>query len=279
MNPILLRIFVQFSLALHKLVKGSYRGPTSFVNDLPNTHYFAYGRRCVEDYLAIMDQAGITMQSNAKVLEVGTGKSPVVAVLMASKGMDVTSLDRFNNIPNLDDAVAAVGEELGVETVKIGDGNFVVGDGRAQFIIGAVEKYRPEGEDCFDFVLSRATLEHFTDLGCGIDALKARSRDGAVHVHEIDHRDHGIFSHFKIVSNMWFHKISDSAWRPLLDRFPGLPNKVNALEVGGLFVEAGFQSVSISRRTDGEVEDNHSCVMLDYDIDEKCPVSVVVAKV
>jgi hypothetical protein len=274
----ILYILVKNSIFLHKLLKRAYRGPTSFVNDLPIDLHFDYGIRCVDDYFSVINQLSCESISGDQVLEIGTGMSPVVACLMAKRGFAVISLDRFNNIGDIDSAMNSVCQKLNVDFCKISVADYLVDGKRVKFVHQAIEDINEEFVSRFNLVISRATLEHFTNLTLGIQVLKMYSASGAIHLHEVDHRDHGLFSHFLVVSNMWFHRISRKIWSPLLLKFPGLPNKYNANELIQIFLDVGFTIVKAYERNFHK-NDKFSKILLSESLVESSPVSVIVTRV
>ena len=247
------------------------------MNDLPVREYLSYGRLCVEDYQYVINDLIGELPAQSKILEIGTGKSVAVPCLLAAEGHDVISLDRFNNVGDIPSAMIEVCSALKLHYEQVSEFTFNVSGSRVEFVHEPVESYMPRLEACFDLVVSRATLEHFSNLAAGVNRLAEYTVPGGLHVHEIDHRDHGIFSHSKLVSNMWFHSISAAVWTPLLNYFPGLPNKQNATQCRLIFEAAGIRTARHYLR---QYPSNYEFTPLDKqpDADHDSPVTIYIGR-
>ena len=161
-----------------------------------------YVDRVFADYV---EYAALDAQAldNARVLEVGPGDSPGVAIkFLAAGAKSVVCLDRFRTRRDLEQQRAIVGaivEALPVNERARVEG--IIGDlernsDRLAFIEGiaiedAADKFPPHS---FDIIVSRAVLEHVKDPVRSLEVADQLLAPGGVQVHKVDLRDHGVFT-------------------------------------------------------------------------------------
>lgn len=241
MKQYILYYFIRFSLLIHRILKSSFSGKTEFVNDAYGENLARYNAEVVQDYKNSFFKFETALElNNLTILEVGTGKSLGVAAMMAIQGNYVTTLDRFNHVENPAEELKRFCSDKKAQFEQVSEHEFCIGSGKIKYIVSPLECHIPEFDDKFDLVVSRATLEHIQDVEECLKNLYHYSKRGGQQIHEIDHRDHGIFSHFKVCGNMWFHSLPDGIWKNLTKQIPGLPNKVNDKQYRRFFLAAGF---------------------------------------
>ena len=268
------RMFVGLSLYLHTLLFKHYRGATQFVNRKASTEMPDYGRMVVQDYKYFLgDIKRDFVSGGSTILEIGTGNSLDVALELASAGNNVTTLDRFQNVTNFSHGVQAFCELNEITFDIISPVSAHIGPGSITYIVQALETHNIDLIKKFDLILSRATLEHVQDPELCVQNIALYSKRKAIHCHEIDHRDHGIFSHFKIFNNLAFHNINDDTWSDMIERYPGIPNKVNGRQFYEIFRTADFNIVSAFCKDDA---DSQSSKKVDYCDLYAAPVTVLV---
>lgn len=268
------RGFVWFSLALHTLLLKQYRGLTQFVNKKVATEMSDYGKMVVQDYeqFLLESKAHFSLEGSS-ILEIGTGNSLHVALQLALSGNDVTTLDRFKHVANFSKDVTDFCQQTGIICEVLSPVSARVGSGSITYAVQALESHNNDWISKFDLVLSRATLEHVEDPELCAKNLVSYSKSTAIQCHEIDHRDHGIFSHFKIFSNMAFHKLNTETWSELIRLYPGIPNKVNASQYQEVFMTAGCYSIEKFCRHGASGQTSQK---VDSSELPSCPVSVLV---
>lgn len=261
MKKTLIKNFVALSLLLHKILRAEYRGVTNFVNDTAQDEMDEYDDLVISDYLSYLSKFDVSNSiKNKMILEIGTGKSLGVAMRLAAKGNTVVTLDRFPNLNNSIGQIERFAKIRNIECQELEQNNFKVGHGYVRIVVSPLELLNSEWIQKFDLILSRATLEHVTDAEkCVMNLDKYQKSDG-YQLHEIDHRDHGIFSHFKMCSNMAFHTISKETWSAVIERFPGVPNKVSSAEYHELFSKSSNTKVLKINKFDLSDEVSIICV-------------------
>jgi hypothetical protein len=233
--------FIKFSLWIHRILKSSFSGKTEFVNDAYGQDLANYNFEVVRDYTADYQVVAPSHEiKNLNILEIGTGKSLGVAALLAIRGNHVVTLDRFKHVEEPCEELEDFCSREQVKFEQVAKNQFLVGSGSVTYFVCPLESRVSAFKEKFDLVLSRATLEHIENVGTCLQNLYFYSKKGARHVHEIDHRDHGLFSHFKFCSNMWFHNIPSEVWEKVVIQIPGLPNKINSEKYRELFRNFGF---------------------------------------
>jgi SAM-dependent methyltransferase len=126
-------------------------------------------------------------------LEVGPGRDFGAALLMRDHGALVTVADRF--LAPWDDAyhpalyrelLARVGRSPSLARVLDQSGY----DGVIELVDAPAEDLAALPDAVFDLVVSNAVLEHIYDLRAAAREMRRVSRTGAIHLHQVDFRDH-----------------------------------------------------------------------------------------
>lgn len=164
-----------------------------------------YVDRVFTDYVeyAALDSQDL---DDARVLEVGPGDSPGVAVrFLAAGARSVVCLDRFRTRRDAEqqrtilraivEALPAA-ERARLEGIVGGDGELDRSSDRMTFIEGvaiedAADTFPPRS---FDVIVSRAVLEHVQDPVRSLEVMDQLLAPGGVQVHKVDLRDHGVFT-------------------------------------------------------------------------------------
>jgi SAM-dependent methyltransferase len=166
---------------------------------------FDYVDRVFADYVEY-GALGPHDLEDARVLEVGPGDSPAVAVrFLAAGAKSVVGLDRFRTRRDPEQQRAILGAIVGAlpvaERARL---EGIVDDGgtldrhstRLGFVEGvaiedAADWFLPRS---FDIIVSRAVLEHVNDPVRSLEVMDTLLAPGGVQVHKIDLRDHGVFT-------------------------------------------------------------------------------------
>jgi SAM-dependent methyltransferase len=178
-----------------------------------------------------LDAAAI---EGASVLEVGPGDSFGVALrFLADGAARVVAIDRFVTFRDSEQQrriYRLMRERLGAEQrerlaeVLSEDGTLAPGE-RLRVIEGVPIEAAPAslGTAAFDLIVSRAVMEHVLDLDSAFDAMDSLLRRGGRMAHEVDLRDHDIFSAGG-QHPLTFLTVSDWVYR-LMGASGGQPNR------------------------------------------------------
>lgn len=164
-----------------------------------------YFRDCVADYFAklCVDPIDIEAFLAGKVLmEYGPGDLPGVAALMVSSGAEkVFCVDRFPLV-NLSDKNSRVMGDLVAATAGASRDRLLSclcsrGSSLSGFDPERIDYLvKPNGlsqlREVVDLVISRAVLEHVNDLEASFEDMVAAMRPGALAIHLVDLRSHGL---------------------------------------------------------------------------------------
>lgn len=192
-----------------------------------------YFRRCVDEYFEHLRIApgDVSAYLDGKMLlEYGPGDLPGVAALMVAKGAHkVYCVDRFplvnlsaKNARVVADLLAGCNE---AERVRLRGCLANPDDPTAGFAPGRIEYLvRPSGlsglNSAVDLVISRAVLEHVDDLLATFDDMVRAMRPGAVAVHQVDLRSHGLHKRHRLDFLAW----SQVVWQWMYSA-KGVPNR------------------------------------------------------
>jgi len=216
-----------------KLTGQTGRGDSATETSADIAQYF---RQCVTDYLDTLDipsNGRADFLQDKVVLEYGPGDIPGVALLLVAYGArKVYCVDRFPLVSiaskNLD-VIHQLANMLSESERQRFDQCFKNPQAPEEGFNSERIEYlvRPNGvsdlQGEVDIVLSRAVLEHVNDLDATFKDMKAAMKKGAVSVHQVDLRSHGLH-----VSNpldfltppMWL-------WQ-LMHSHKGVPNRWRA---------------------------------------------------
>ena len=192
-----------------------------------------YFRRCVDDYRAVVEgdeDAGTPFVADKVVLEYGPGDLPGVALLFLAIGArKVYCIDRFPMVVLSEKNVAVIEAlEASLPTaqrIRLAESFNETGAPRSGFRSDRLEYLvqptgRSELRDAVDVVISRAVLEHVDDLDAIFDDMVRAMRVGALAVHQVDLRSHGLHE-----SNpLDFLEPSEALWS-LMFSHKGVPNR------------------------------------------------------
>ncbi len=182
----------------------------------------AYIKRIYEDYLSY---AGIEA-FDGRVCEIGPGDSFGLALMALGSGaQSVVAIDRFYSRRDLGYQKALyqrIADEH--DWHQLFDGDVSEGAIRGlDYRPGcAAEVFFRDAQDCFDFIISRAVLEHLYDPLAALDDMSKRLEEGGMLVHRVDLRDHGMFENHHPLT---FLTVSDGLYK-LMTRSSGRPNRV-----------------------------------------------------
>ena len=212
-----------------------------------------YFRGCFEDYFQELGVAEADVPAylhDKQVLEYGPGDMPAVALLMVACGArSVMCVDRFpllrlspQNIEvlkqlvvNLPAAQRARAEQCFV-TPGEPDSGF-----RPACIAYRVTRSGLSGlTDWADLIVSRAVLEHVNDLTATFADMRAALRPGAMAIHLVDLRSHGLHQH---------NPLDFLRWPPLLWRWmyghKGVPNRWRVDRYRAVLQTSGLETLAL----------------------------------
>ena len=208
----------RYRLSRGKLVtrSGSRHGTLTLEESLQ------YIERVYRDYVDYGELKGFA----GRVAEIGPGDNFGVALLMLGAGAkEVHTIDRFRPL-RYDARQAGIYWAL---ATRHGLGGLLVDDGvDAVEIRGLVANHGVAAEVFFrssslrfDYIVSRAVLEHLYDPLSALDDMAEALAPGGTLIHRIDFRDHGMFSGHHPLT---FLTIRDALYRAMT-RGSGRPNR------------------------------------------------------
>lgn len=208
-----------------------------------------YFRRCYDDYFAVLGMAEAeraNFLAGKRLLEYGPGDVPGVAVLMIAAGADsVTCVDRFplleldaKNVAVLRDLIAGLKGEARAraEACFLAPGVPESGFDPRRISYHIDRDGLSHEVAVFDFVYSRAVLEHVNDLSATFADMHRAMRPGAIAVHQVDLRSHGLYRENPLDFLCW----PDFLWRLMYDQ-KGVPNRLRVDSYRRLLEERGFE--------------------------------------
>lgn len=221
----------RFAPALYLRLTGQTgRGDSSTETSVDIAQYF---RLCVTDYLDTLSIPWSVLAEflhDKVILEYGPGDIPGVALLLVAFGArKVYCVDRFPMVKVasknlgvirelasfLSDAERSRFDQCFVNPSAPEDG---FNRSRIEYLV------RPNGlsglQEEVDLVLSRAVLEHVNDLDATFLDMKQALKRGAVAVHQVDLRSHGLH-----VSNPLDFLAAPSWLWNLMHSYKGVPNR------------------------------------------------------
>ena len=165
------------------------------------------------------------------VAEIGPGDNCGVALLLLENGCDSVDLvDRFYSKRDTK-LHARIYSELIKRSVKLSDHMSNVDCFDEATFPGLTRHYGPAAEaesffnenNKYDFILSRAVMEHVYDPIKSLSKMTKALKSGGMLLHKVDLRDHGMFSQY-------FHELKyfevPASFYSLMTRSSGRPNRV-----------------------------------------------------
>jgi SAM-dependent methyltransferase len=245
--------------------RGGLRAITAVGASLPApAARVVHSRNAFESFLASgeLEREGL---AGTRVLELGPGEDLSVAIrFLAAGAAAVSCIDRFEFQVDeewrrsvyrllLDDL-----DEEGrrrVSDVLTAEGRLVAEESRLRLItgVGIEEGAGKLAAGTFDLIVSVAVLEHVYDLEASFRAMDALLAPGGTMVHQVDLRDHGMFSgggrH-----PLEFLTIADPLYR-LMTSHTGAPNRDRIGTYRELLAELGHQATIKVTNVGGAPED------------------------
>ena len=226
-------IFLNMSLWLHKLYGTSKSGTSNYVNPIKDLdENLRYGELVAKDYIRLLKKRS----KNSSVLEVGTGANLLPAFHLAKHYSKVETIDKYNCLSH----DARIYEHVlsdNTEFAKLFNAFIALKSKKLEYNgvcyreIGLEEL---DNKSKYDIILSRAVFEHLEDAEASVQNLaRLLANDGEM-IHEIDFRDHGIFTHFGL-SPYTMYLINDAIWDKASKKYTGLPNRLTSNDFYKLF--------------------------------------------
>lgn len=187
-----------------------------------------------DDYFSYSDISH-EMIRNKRILEIGPGDNLGVALKFLSIGAaQVVCLDKFYSKRDTEQEfkiyqalraqIDDVSKQRLDKVINLTNG-IKIDPNRLRCIYGmAIEDVKKEfNSEYFDFIVSRAVVEHLYDTESAFFSMDRLLIPGGVMVHKIDFRDHGMFSSYGL-HPFTFLTIPDGVYR-LMKADSGKPNR------------------------------------------------------
>lgn len=171
-----------------------------------------------------------------RILEIGPGMNLGVALeLLMAGARQVLCADRFPSLGSPKEQVALYQSIRGKlsdplkrefdSIITINGDSYTLNPDRLRYLTGAPLETLAEAVpgESFDIILSRAVLEHVFDLDAAMDSMDKMLNPGGYLLHEVDFRDHGMFTTFGL-NPFTFLTVSDGTWEKLGSHI-GVPNR------------------------------------------------------
>jgi SAM-dependent methyltransferase len=199
---------------------------------LPLEESIAYIERVFADYL----RYGEVPHFYGNVAELGPGDNAGVALLIRKDGGEhVDLIERFH--PYVDEIqqqqiYQALSERHGLDTYRLGSYHNRMASAGITWNFTSAEKFLAAcPNDTYDFMVSRAVLEHLANPLGALRSMSRALRPGGLLLHEVDLRDHGHFSR----SNDEFTWLGFPSWLwTFMTNQSGRPNRILAHRYRGL---------------------------------------------
>jgi len=184
------------------------------------------------------------------ILEIGPGENLGVALrFLAAGAARVVCIDRFNSL---------LGEEMQTEVyrtlfsglqkseqenlkdvISFCDGTFRINTAKLEYLnVSAENLDRSFPPLSFDLIVSRAVLEHVLLIEPAMEAMHKMLKPGGFMLHEVDFRDHGIFTNYKLPP-LTFLSLSTAKWIAMTSNL-GAPNRRMLGYYKSFFIEKGY---------------------------------------
>jgi SAM-dependent methyltransferase len=244
---IFLKLHAQNALSASKLKCG-----TDWVCSLGNfsaEQRVRYAEEVFNDYFSF-SRFPLSALRGKRVLEIGTGENFSVGLLcLAHYAAKVVSIDRFPSLIGQEQqtlvyqALADKFSKKGIKTDRImtfSKGTHHINPDYFEYLPHtAAEDLGNLRNDRFDIILSRAVLEHVYDIQLAFGSMDKLLAPGGCMIHEVDFRDHGIFSAFGL-NPLTFLTYSSMAWNGATSRL-GAPNRALENSFRDLLNRYGYQ--------------------------------------
>lgn len=219
------------SIELHKFLGKSKSGRANYVNSLRSKRDLdIYSSVCVSDYVKYLEKSRYS-----RILEVGTGSTLLTAFYLRNHGDFVHSIDKYNGLLSLDGLYNDLGlddtERASLEFISSVNGVSFKGK-NVNYDVCGLESFK--SDKTFDLVVSRAVFEHLDNVELSLSNLANLLSEEGEMIHEIDFRDHGLFTHFGL-NDGFFYSLSKEDWNYAMDITPGLPNRYSSRDFEFLF--------------------------------------------
>ena len=213
----------------------------SYINDTFN-NYLKYGGITKEDI------------QGSRILEIGPGDNLGVALkFLAAGARQVVCVDKFISKRDLEqerEIYLTLRDELGADeiavfdtVVNLNDGIEINPDKLTRLHGKGIEEAAAVLEsESFNLIVSTAVLEHLYDTDAALSAMDALLAPGAVMIHEIDFRDHGMFSEaghhpltFLTIPDTLYSRMTRDSGKPNRRLLPYYKRKMSAMGYNARF--------------------------------------------
>ena len=218
-----------------RFVSGNYEtrsGSTHSGKSLSES--FAYIQQVFNDYLTYSGISSLMLEE-MRVLEIGPGDNFGVALkFLVAGAKQVVCLDKFYSKRDTGQQFKIYRqmrtylnnkERLIFDSILNLEGGIIINAEKLQYIHGvgieAAEQILEQGS--FDFIVSRAVLEHLYDPDAAFSVMNRLLKSGGYMIHKIDFSDHGLFSS-KGFHPLTYLTIPESLYR-LMTYDSGKPNR------------------------------------------------------
>jgi SAM-dependent methyltransferase len=170
-----------------------------------------------------------------RILEVGPGENFGVALrFLAAGALQVVCTDRFDSLVEPSKQLQIYKammkqfnqQELRrLETIiEINEDNFKINTDKLKYINLPIEELQLQfAADSFDFVVSRAVLEHVFEIKRAMEVMDHLLKPEGYMLHEVDFRDHGIFTEY-LLPPLTFLTLDEKTWHKMTSQL-GAPNR------------------------------------------------------
>jgi SAM-dependent methyltransferase len=169
------------------------------------------------------------------ILEIGTGENLGVSLRLICHGAQrVDTIDRFNSLIAEDAQLELYREierrlpdnqrPLFSSAIRFNKG-YRLNENKLRYIngVGIERLHTVLKNENYDIIISRAVLEHVFNIEYSINVMDRLLRPGGVMIHEIDFRDHNMFSRFGF-NPLTFLTVKDNLWKKMTSH-TGAPNR------------------------------------------------------
>ena len=183
-----------------------------------------YLNEVYHDYF-VYSHIPVSFVKGKRILEVGPGENLGVGMRFLADGAAfVASVDRFSSLRSAAEQAAVYLKliETFTESQRSTFGNaiaftpdgYTIDESRYRYLSNtAMEGVgNTHALGTFDMIVSRAVLEHVYDLEGVFHSMDSLLKHGGYMVHEIDFRDHGIFTNFGL-NPLTYLTINNKLWK------------------------------------------------------------------